>query len=127
MKGQQKDRYLAVTNDLFTTWQSREFMEAQLWLIHRLAETTWQDFVAAHRATRRDRLPPRRLVLRPDRDAGPAGLIKSGKSSRRSGVTRSPSGKKIEPMVREARFMENSVLFEDFERLLPACHECYVP
>ena len=49
LKGQQKDRYLSVTNDLFTTWQDRDFMEAQLWLIHRLQETTWPDFVAQHR------------------------------------------------------------------------------
>src|SRR5262249_31521009 len=34
---------------------------------------------------------------------------------------------KIEPLVREARQIENSVLFDDFERLLPACYECYVP
>src|SRR5262249_49175765 len=34
---------------------------------------------------------------------------------------------KLEPLVREARRIENSVLFDDFERLLPACYECYVP
>ena len=75
LKGQQKDRFLAVTNDLFTTWQSREFMEAQLWLIHTLE----RDHLAGLRREppgrpRRGRLPPRRLVLRPRRDARPARL-----------------------------------------------------
>src|SRR5258708_4611648 len=50
LKGLEKDRYLAVTNELFSLWQSREFMEAQLWLLHRLKETTWQTFIAKHRA-----------------------------------------------------------------------------
>ena len=50
LNGLEKDRYLTVTSQLFTTWQSREFMEAQLWLLHRLQETTWEGFVAAHRA-----------------------------------------------------------------------------
>ena len=49
LKGLEKDRYLSITSELFTVWQSREFMEAQLWLIHRLEQTTWREFVAAHR------------------------------------------------------------------------------
>ena len=34
---------------------------------------------------------------------------------------------KIGPLVQEARQIENSVLFQNYERMLPACHECYVP
>src|SRR5271168_2137456 len=49
LKGQQKDRYLHVTTELFTNWQDREFMEAQLWLVHRLEEKEWQSFIAKHR------------------------------------------------------------------------------
>ncbi len=49
LKGQKADRYLHVTAELFTNWQDREFMEAQLWLIHRLQETEWKTFVARHR------------------------------------------------------------------------------
>ena len=34
---------------------------------------------------------------------------------------------KIEPLVKEARRIENSNLFVNFERILPSCRECYVP
>ena len=27
----------------------------------------------------------------------------------------------------EARLIENSTLFQDFERMLPRCYECYMP
>src|SRR5437016_1912457 len=44
-----RSRFLQVTNDLFATWQSREFMEAQLWLLYRLEESNWEQFVQKHR------------------------------------------------------------------------------
>jgi hypothetical protein len=34
---------------------------------------------------------------------------------------------KIGPLVLEARLIENSTLFQDYERMLPRCYECYVP
>src|SRR5690348_12917254 len=49
LKGLEKDRYLNVTGEIFAIWQSKEFMEAQLWLLHKLQATTWQEFVEAHR------------------------------------------------------------------------------
>src|SRR5579863_1079123 len=49
LKGLEKDRYLTVTNELYSIWQSKEFMDAQLWLIHKMKETTWEEFVAVHR------------------------------------------------------------------------------
>jgi hypothetical protein len=30
-------------------------------------------------------------------------------------------------LVLEARLIENSTLFQDFERMLPRCYECYMP
>jgi hypothetical protein len=128
LKGLEKDRYLAVSNELFTTWQAREFMEAQLWLLHRLEVTSWTDFVAAHRG-----------------DAGEVAFHQVGSFYDRVGtlvrmrlidekeILSTIGGhaiavwNKIEPLVREARRIENSTLFDDFERLLPSCHECYVP
>ena len=75
LKGQQKDRFLSVTNDLFTIWQERAFMEAQLWLIHRLEESTWPSFVARHRCDygevafhRVDRRTHARVVRRQEAD-----------------------------------------------------------
>src|SRR5437764_4507684 len=123
-----RSRFLQVTNDLFATWQSREFMDAQLWLLHGLQETTCEAFVQKHRA-----------------DTGEAAFHRVGSFYDRVGTLvrlrfvdekeiLSTIGayaiavwQKIEPLVREARRIENSVLFDDFERLLPACYECYVP
>src|SRR5438270_2294079 len=128
LKQMDRSRFLQVTSDLFATWQSREFMDAQLWLLHRLQETTWEEFVEKHRG-----------------DSGEAAFHRVGSFYDRVGTLvrlrfvdekeiLSTIGayaiavwQKIEPLVREARRIENSVLFDDFERLLPACYECYVP
>ena len=128
LKHLEKDRYLSITGELFSIWQSREFMEAQLWLLHRLEEGTWEEFVREHRG-----------------DHGEAAFHRVGSFYDRVGTLvrlrlineqeiLSTMGayaiavwQKIEPLVREARRIENSVLFDDFERLLPACYECYVP
>jgi hypothetical protein len=128
LKALEKDRYLSITSELFSVWQSPEFMQAQLWLLHRLEETAWESFVERHRA-----------------DIGEAAFHRVGSFYDRLGTLvrmgfvndqeiLSTVGayaiavwQKIEPLVREARRLENSVLFDDFERLLPACHECYVP
>lgn len=128
LKGLEKDRFLTVTNDLFTVWQSSEFMRAQLWLLHALKETTWPEFVATHRG-----------------DAGEVAFHRVGAFYDRVGtlvrlnlvndeqILATVGGhaiavwQKVEPLVREARAIENSTLFVDFERMLPSCHECYVP
>lgn len=128
LKVVEKDRYLSVTNDLFSVWQSTEFMTDQLWLLHRMDATTWEEFVQTHRA-----------------DAGEAAFHRVGSFYDRIGTLvrmgvvdekeiLSTLGayaiavwQRIEPLVREARRIENSALFDDFERLLPACYECYVP
>ncbi len=128
LKGLEKDRYIAIVNQLFVIWESKEFMDAQLWLLHRLEQTSWESFVEAHRA-----------------DAGEAafhrvgsfydhigrllrlGLVQEGEILTTIGPYAIAVWQKIQPLVYEARRIENSVLFEDFERLLPSCHHCYVP
>lgn len=128
LKGLEKDRYLAVTNQMFAIWETHEFMNAQLWLLHRLTETTWSDFVRAHRA-----------------DVGEAAFHRVGSYYDRLGalvrlgvingdqILPTIGGyaiavwQKIQPLVYEARRLEHSTLFTDFERLLPSCYECYVP
>lgn len=128
LKGLEKDRYITVTSELFSIWQSRDFMDAQLWLLHQLDVATWEEFVAKHRA-----------------DVGEIAFHRVGSFYDRVGtlvrmqlidekeILSTMGGyaiavwQKIEPLVREARRIENSVLFNGFEGLLPACHECYVP
>jgi hypothetical protein len=128
LKAMDKDRYLTITNQLFEIWETPEFTNAQLWLIHRLEERTWPDFVKAHRA-----------------DKGEAAFLRVGSFYDRVGLmvqlgfVRAEEilptvgahavrvWEKIQPLVYEARRVEHSSLFENFEKLLPACFECYVP
>lgn len=128
LKAQEKSRYLQVTSELYHTWQSPEFMNAQLWLMHRLEEATWDAFVTAHRADYGEQAFHRvgsyydrvgtliRLRLIDERE-----ILST------IGAYAIAVWQKIEPLVREARRIENSVLFDDFERMLPGCYECYVP
>ena len=128
LRAQEKDRFLNITNELFTVWQSREFMEAQLWLLHRLESTTWSEFVEAHRADFGE-MAFHRVGSFYDRVGTLVRLGMVDGAEILSTIAPHAIGvwQKIEPLVREARRIENSVLFDDFERLLPACHECYVP
>lgn len=128
LKALEKDRFLTITNDLFMVWQSSEFMKAQLWLMHTMRQSTWSDFVESHRAddgeqafhkvgSFYDRLGA--LVSQ--------GLIRKEQILPTVGGHAIAVWQRIEPLVREARRIENSTLFANFEALLPACHECYVP
>ena len=128
LKNASKDRYLAITNQLFAVWETSEFMAAQLWLVHRLRETSWEDFVKAHRG-----------------DVGEAAFHRVGAFYDRVGllirlgfvnvddILPTVGGyaiavwQKVGPLVYQARALEHSTLFTEFERMLPACQECYVP
>ena len=128
LKGQQKDRYLHVTSELFTTWQDRDFMEAQLWLVHRLQEQDWTSFVAKHRCDYGE-IAFHRVGGFYDRVGT---LVRLGFVNEQEILTTVGSHaiavwNRIEPLVRQARAIESSELFRDFERMLPACHACYVP
>src|SRR5437667_4465665 len=119
LKALEKSRYLQITSELYATWQSKEFMDSQLWLMHRLEETTWEAFISAHRADFGEQAFHRvgsfydrvgtlvRMRLIDERE------ILSTIGAYAIAVWR-----KIEPLVREARQLENSVLFDDFEKLL---------
>jgi hypothetical protein len=128
LRALEKDRYLEITNQLFAIWQSREFMEAQLWLLHRLEETTWERFVEAHRADTGEEAF-HRVGSFYDRVGTLVrlGFVNEKEILSTIGAYAIAVWQKVEPLVTEARRVENSVLFDDFERLLPACHECYVP
>jgi hypothetical protein len=128
LKGLEKDRYLTATGELFAIFQSREFMEAQLWLLHRLQETDWHSFVQTHRADTGE-MAFHRVGSFYDRVGVMVrmGLINEKEILTTMGGYAIAVWEKIGPLVHEARQMENSALFADFERMLPACRECYVP
>lgn len=128
IKGLEKDRYLNVTSELFTLWQSREFMQAQFWLMHSMQERTWAEFVTAHRAGAGE-LAFHRVGSFYDRVGTLVriGLIDEKEILSTLGGYAISVWLVIGPLVKEARALEHSELFNDFEALIPACYECYVP
>lgn len=124
----EKDRYITVTSELFTIWQDEDFMKAQLWLIHKLEEQTWEDFIKKHRADSGE-IAFHRVGSYYDRIGTLVrlNLINQNEILSTVGGFAIAVWQRIEPLVKEARRIENSVLFDDFEAILPACYECYVP
>jgi len=130
LRRQAEERFVASTQDIFELWVSDDFQRAQQWILYELKETTWRQFAAAHRGDYGERalnmvgayynrvgyLVVYHLLGHSDRIlldtiAGPA----------------IATWEKIGRLVEEARLIENSTLFLDFERMLPECYECYVP
>ena len=125
-----KEEFLTGTATTFAIWEEDDFQRAQQWLLYELQEQTWHEFVAAHRG-----------------QYGERAFIRVGAFYNRIGYMVSyhllegydailldtvgglaiAVWQKIEPLVLEARLIENSTLFQDFERMLPRCYECYMP
>src|SRR5260370_3713481 len=123
-----RERYFEITAHLFQIWQSTEFQEDQLFLLHKLPASTWEEFVAngsgerAERALHRvggfyDRIGSliRRKLIR-DEDMLPT-----------IGGVAIAVWHRIEPFVVDARRRANAFLFQNFEAMRPECRECYVP
>ena len=128
LKAIDKDRFLNVTSELFKIWMDTEFMKSQSWLIYKLEETEWNAFIEKHRGDYGE-LAFQRVGAFYDR----IGTLVRLKLINEKEILSTVGGyaiavwQKIEPIVKEARRLENSVLFDDFEKLLPSCYECYVP
>jgi hypothetical protein len=123
-----KDRYLTLTSDLFQIWHSREFQDDQLLLLHKLPSTNWKDFIANGRGEEAER-----ALQRVGGFYDRIGALVRNKLIRQEELLPTVGGdairvwQKIEPLVREARETENSLLFQNYEAVLPNCLECYVP
>ena len=123
-----RERYFSVTAHLFEIWQSPEFQHDQLFILHKLSSSTWDDFIAEGRGERPDRAI-HRVGSFYDRVGN---LVRHG-LIRRDDILPTIGGyavavwHRIEPLVKELRLRENALLFENFESLLPECHDCYVP
>lgn len=128
LKSLEKDRFVNITSELFSVWQSKDFMEAQFWVMHSMEEQTWTAFVQAHRGDVGE-IAFHRVGSFYDRVGTLVrlGLVSDSEILSTIGAYAIAVWQKIEPLVHEARRIENSVLFDDYEKLLPACHECYVP
>lgn len=130
LRRQGEEQFVSGTAPLFHVWEDDEFQQAMQWVLYDLSERTWRAFVAAHRGQYGERafvrvgayfnrigyLVTRRLLGGEDRllldtVAGPAIAV----------------WRKIEPLVLEARLIENATMFQDFQAMLPRCYECYAP
>lgn len=123
-----RDRYFAITAHLFEIWQSPEFQEDQLFLLHKSAIQTWEEFIAGGRGERNERAL-HRIGGFYDRIGS---LVRHG-LIREDDILPTVAGSaiaiwhRIEPVVQEARRRENAFLFQNFEAVLPKCRDCYVP
>jgi hypothetical protein len=123
-----RDRYFAITSHLFEIWQSPEFQEDQLFLLHKLQARNWDEFVAGGRGERAERALHRvggfydrvgNLIRH--------GLINENDILPTIGGFALAVWQQTEPLILEARRRENSYLFQHFEAVLPTCRECYIP
>ena len=123
-----RERYFSITAHLFEIWQSPDFQHDQLFLLHMLCCTTWGEFCRLGRGERAECAIHRvggyydrvgNLVLH--------GLIDKRDILPTIGGYAVAVWHRIEPLVKELRLRENAMLFQNYEALLPECHECYVP
>jgi peroxiredoxin len=120
--------YFSVTAHLFEIWQSPEFQHDQLFLLHKLGRPTWEEFCADGRGERAER-----AIHRVGGFYDRVGNLVKHNLIRKEEILPTIGGYavavwyRIDPLVKELRLRENAVLFENYEALLPECHECYVP
>src|SRR5882672_9369073 len=123
-----RERYFSVTAHLFEIWQSPEFQHDQLFLLHKLPRSTWEDFCALGRGEHAER-----AIHRVGGYYDRVGNLVRHNLIRKDDILPTIGGYavavwyRIEPLVKELRLRENAVLFQNYESLLPECHECYVP
>jgi hypothetical protein len=130
LRGQRKEQFVIGSADLFDIWADDDFQKAIQWILYDMRAITWREFVAKYRGQYGERALNRvgafynrvgYLVTR-DLLGGLDQLIIEATASTAIKVWH-----KIEPLVLEARLIENSSMYQDFERMLPECFECYVP
>src|SRR5882672_2985934 len=123
-----RERYFSVTAHLFEIWQSPEFQHDQLFLLHKLPRSTWEDFCALGRGEHAER-----AIHRVGGYYDRVGNLVKHRLINKEEILPTIGGYavavwyRIQPLVKEFRLRENAVLFQNYESLLPECHECYVP
>ena len=130
LRRQSQEQFVSGTATMFEVWIDDDFQRAVQWVLYELSATSWRTFVGDHRGDYGERalvrvggyfnrigyLVAERLLGRNDR------LLLDTVAGTAISVWQ-----KIEPLVLEARLVENSTMFQDFQRMLPECYECYVP
>lgn len=123
-----RGHYFSVTSHLFEIWQSPEFQYDQLFLLHKLGRPTWEEFCAGGRGEQAER-----AIHRVGGYYDRVGNLVKHHLINKEEILPTIGGYavavwyRIQPLVKEMRLRENAVLFQNYESLLPECHECYVP
>jgi hypothetical protein len=130
LRGQRAEEFVSGSSDLFQVWTDDDFQQAVQWVIYELHQDTWRAFVAANRGKYGERAFNRVGAFYNRVGYLVTGNLLGGLDQVLLETTASTAIRvwnKIEPLVFEARLVDNSRLFQDFERMLPDCLECYVP
>jgi peroxiredoxin len=123
-----RERYFSVTAHLFEMWQSPEFQRDQLFLLHEAPTLTWETFCELGRGKRAER-----AIHRVGGYYDRVGNLVRHNLIHKEEILPTIGGYavavwyRIAPLVKELRLRENAVLFQNYESLLPECHDCYVP
>ncbi len=123
-----RGHFFSVTSHLFEIWQSPEFQNDQLFLMHKLGRLTWEEFCAGGRGEQAER-----AIHRVGGYYDRVGNLVKHHLINKEEILPTIGGYavavwyRIQPLVKELRLRENAVLFQNYESLLPECHECYVP
>jgi peroxiredoxin len=123
-----RERYFSITAHLFEIWQSPDFQHDQLFLLHMLSCSTWDEFCKLGRGERAE-VAIHRVGGYYDRVGN---LVRHNLIDKQDilptiGGYAVAVWHRIEPLVKEIRLRENALLFQNYELVLPDCHECYVP
>jgi len=119
LRNVQRYRFVAITAGIFQAWQSADFMEAQLWIVHELSERSWSEF-QEHHGGKDGEVAFMRVTGFYNR-AGTLvnlDLVEPPVLLRTIGVTAVSVWTKIAPLVPDAR-REHPAFLLDFERMVP--------
>ena len=120
LRNARRDRFVAVTNELFDIWQRPDFMAAQLWLIHDVTEDSWKEFLNRH--GKEGETAFLRVTGFYNRVGAlvTLGIVDERTILRTIGATAYAVWAKTKPLIEGAR-AENLALLREFELLVPIC------
>jgi len=116
------DRFVQITNGLFQTWQSSDFMKAQQWVINEMP-INWPELQKRRGTDHETNFVRVTGFYNRIGTLVTLGLVDGQTILRTIGGTAREVWKKTEPLLADAR-REDATFLRDFERLLPFCEAC---
>jgi hypothetical protein len=130
LRRQEQESFVSTTASLYQVWADDDFQRALQWVLYELNAPTWKAFMDQNRGQYGER-----AFLRIGSYFNRVGYLVTHRMLGHNDriLLDNVAGQAIEvwdkigPLVLEARLVENSTMFTDFERMLPDCYACYVP